>query len=96
MPTACLKTVDLHYLQLGEQNSQNSFPSDLVMVHGLAASLGFWSYTASVLAQTNRVTLFDLRGHGRSSMPQSGYTPRQMAEDLKELLDYLGDRKSVV
>ncbi len=90
MPTACLKTVDLHYLQLGQQNSQNGFSSDLVMVHGLAASLGFWSYTASVLAQTNRVTLFDLRGHGRSSMPEASYTPRQMAEDLRELLDYLG------
>jgi pimeloyl-ACP methyl ester carboxylesterase len=90
VPTACLKTVDLHYLQLGQQNSQSSFPSDLVMVHGLAASLGFWSYAASVLAQTNPVTLLDLRGHGRSSMPQSGYTPRQMAEDLRELLDYLG------
>ncbi|NEQ20813.1 MAG: alpha/beta hydrolase [Microcoleus sp. SIO2G3] len=94
MPTACLKTVDLHYLQLGQQTSQNSFPSDLVMVHGLAASLGFWSYAASVLAQTHPVTLFDLRGHGRSSMPQSGYTPWQMAEDLRELLDYLGIQKA--
>lgn len=94
MPTACLKTVDLHYLQLGQQISQQGDANDLVMVHGLAASMGFWSYAASVLSQTNPVTLFDLRGHGRSSMPEAGYTPWQMAEDLRELLDTLGIQKA--
>ena len=74
----------------GEQDSQNDIPSNLVMVHGLATNLAFWYHLALELSVTHPVTLFDLRGHGRSSMPENGYTPRQMAEDLRELLDYLG------
>lgn len=59
------------------------------MVHGLAANLAFWYSLGSIFSATHRVTLCDLRGHGRSSMPNSGYTPAQMAEDLKEMIDAL-------
>jgi pimeloyl-ACP methyl ester carboxylesterase len=33
--------------------------------------------------------MYDLRGHGRSSMPESGYNLEQMVRDLIELLDFL-------
>jgi pimeloyl-ACP methyl ester carboxylesterase len=63
---------------------------DLVFVHGLAASRAFWfaSY-AMPLARSFRVTLFDLRGHGYSSMPASGYQPSVVANDVLALLDAL-------
>lgn len=62
----------------------------IVLVHGLAASLGFWYLSvAPALARTYRVLLFDLRGHGRSSTPSSGYTPANLARDMRELLDRL-------
>lgn len=76
--------VSLAYQQFG------SGP-DLVMVHGLAANRAFWfAPYAMPLARQFRVTLFDLRGHGYSSMPASGYQPSVVAGDLLALLDQLG------
>ncbi len=60
------------------------------MVHGLATNLAFWYPLAPCFTDAHQVTLYDLRGHGRSSMPETGYTPEVMAEDLRELLDHLG------
>jgi pimeloyl-ACP methyl ester carboxylesterase len=61
---------------------------DVVMVHGLAANLAFWRLKiVPSLAAQYRITAFDLRGHGRSAMPANGYSPSNMAEDLKGVLD---------
>jgi pimeloyl-ACP methyl ester carboxylesterase len=63
---------------------------DLIMVHGLGASSGFW-YASAVqwFRRFGRVTLFDLPGHGESEMPQTGYSPFHLARMLGELLDHL-------
>jgi pimeloyl-ACP methyl ester carboxylesterase len=44
----------------------------------------------SALARKYRVIIYDLRGHGHSSMPASGYTLEQMVADLRALVDHLG------
>jgi pimeloyl-ACP methyl ester carboxylesterase len=86
MPTITANGVTLHYLQMG------SGP-DLVMVHGLSGNLAVWHLRMVPLLQQHfRVTTYDLRGHGNSSMPPSGYTTRDMATDLCALLDELGIR----
>jgi pimeloyl-ACP methyl ester carboxylesterase len=49
------------------------------------------------LARDRRVTAFDLRGHGYSEVPPSGYTSADHAGDVIELLDEMGaDRASLV
>lgn len=60
----------------------------VVMVHGLIlASLGGYYYTiANPLALATDVYLYDLRGHGRSEMPPSGYTVADHVADLDGLL----------
>lgn len=64
---------------------------DLVMVHGMATNMAFWYFAYGLaLSKRFRVTLYDLRGHGRSDMPSSGYTPGDHARDLQGLLDSLG------
>lgn len=71
---------------------------DIVMVHGLGASTGFW-YASAVqwYRRFGRVTLFDLPGHGDSDMPESGYGPARLANILSELLDHLQiDRPSLL
>ena len=84
MPKVSIKNIELNYFQTGSG-------ADLVMAHGLGANMAFWyPKVASLLAKEFRVTLFELRGHGASSMPASGYTTRDMASDLKGLLDALG------
>jgi pimeloyl-ACP methyl ester carboxylesterase len=84
MPTAQVKDTQFYYLQTGQG-------PDIVFVHGLASNLAFW-YSGIVLPlrYQYRVTAFDLRGHGRSSMPPDGYTHLEMANDLLELVDYWG------
>lgn len=84
MGMANLNGISIHYRTVGDGN-------DIVLIHGLAANHGFWGPGVLLpLARTYRVTVLDLRGHGRSTMPFSGYTPAQMAEDLYHLLDHLG------
>ena len=90
MPLAPLPGLRLHYLQLaGDTPHQTSRPN-IVMIHGLAANAAFWyAGGAPAFARLGRVILYDLRGHGRSEMPASGYSAAEMAEDLGFLLDHL-------
>ena len=84
MATANVNGVNLAWQQFGDG-------PDVVLVHGLAASRAFWFLHYAVpLSRRYRVTLFDLRGHGYSERPQSGYDAVTMAGDLAGLLDHLG------
>ena len=84
MAEVSVNGVTLAYQQMGEG-------PDLVLVHGLAASRAFWFlHYAMPLSRHFRITLFDLRGHGYSSVAASGYDAVSMSEDLAGLLDHLG------
>jgi pimeloyl-ACP methyl ester carboxylesterase len=64
----------------------------VVMLHGLVIdNLSSWYYTiANPVALVADVHLVDLRGHGRSDMPASGYTVADNVDDLEALLDAWG------
>lgn len=63
---------------------------DVVLIHGLAANQAFWHLNVLLpLARDYRVTVYDLRGHGKSGMPPQGYSSQDMAADLHALLDHL-------
>ena len=80
--------IDISYQTTGEG-------PDLVMVHGLAANMAFWYLRiVPALAQQFRVTVFDLRGHGHTSMPPTGYTTAHMADDLAALMDHIGAERA--
>lgn len=84
MPRAVLRGVPVHHVQAGEG-------PDLILVHGLAADLSFWYLRVLPLLRDRwRVTLYDMRGHGLSGMPASGYAPEDLAGELKALMDHLG------
>ena len=83
MPKIRVGGLNFHYWQSGEG-------PDLVLVHGLGGNLAGWHLTmVPELQQHYRVTTYDLRGHGRSDAPRSGYTTGDMAEDLCGLMDAL-------
>ncbi len=83
MPSLATAEVKLNYLQFGSGEH-------LVLIHGLGANLSFWYFGAArLLAQTRSLLMYDLRGHGRSSMPREGYDLQQMVRDLIALLDFL-------
>lgn len=59
----------------------------LVLVHGWSANLTCWGEAAEQLAQRFRVIAIDLRGHGYSDAPESGYDdPANWAADLAAVL----------
>lgn len=89
MPVADINGTQINYIQL-ECGQRDQPCRNLVMVHGLATSLAFWYIHAQKFSEQYRVTLYDLRGHGRSASPESGYTPGNMVQDLKALLTHLG------
>ncbi|MGW0709454.1 alpha/beta fold hydrolase [Streptomyces sp. NPDC002643] len=62
----------------------------LLLVHGWGGDGREWSPHAEALADRFRVLVPDLRGHGRSEVPDEGNTPAEMAEDLAALLNSLG------
>ena len=69
----------------------------VVLIHGLATNLAFWYFRiVPLLAASFDLTLYDLRGHGRSSMPHSGYSTAELARDLDALLTFLGVEQSHV
>lgn len=88
MPSLATPAVKLNYLQLGSGEP-------LVLIHGLGANLSFWYFGAArILSRTRCLVMYDLRGHGRSSMPQEGYGLQQMVRDLVDLLDFLGIQRA--
>lgn len=75
--------VSINYRRVGQGE-------DVVLIHGLAANHAFWHVGVLLpLASRYRVTVYDLRGHGHSGMPASGYTPVDMTDDLDVLLSHL-------
>jgi pimeloyl-ACP methyl ester carboxylesterase len=60
----------------------------VVLVHGWTCSTAFWAAQLRDLAPDHRVIAYDLRGHGRSQVPDgpAGYGTRQLADDLEAVL----------
>jgi pimeloyl-ACP methyl ester carboxylesterase len=89
MPRVDVNGTALYY-QLPFANSYAGNRPVLVFVHGLGTNLAFW-YLRIVprLARDFRTVSYDLRGHGQSDMPPTGYTTADMASDLDQLLDRL-------
>lgn len=84
MPKALANGINIHYQRVGQG-------ADLVMLHGLTGNLAVWHLKiARALRSDLRITTYDLRGHGYSDMPPTGYTTGVMAADLEGLLDALG------
>jgi pimeloyl-ACP methyl ester carboxylesterase len=63
-----------------------------VFVHGLGMDnlSSWWLTVANAAARSCDVVCYDLRGHGRSEMPETGYSISDSVADLSALLDALG------
>jgi len=62
-----------------------------LLVHDEAGDSSIWSQVAGRLAAAgHEVVAVDLRGHGRSQVPETGYDTDTCADDLATLLDQLG------
>lgn len=80
----------VNYRIYGEENAQS-----LYILHGIFGMLDNWHLAAQQLSKTYRVITYDARNHGKSfHEADSGYAV--MSDDLKRLMDHLGDQEAIV
>jgi pimeloyl-ACP methyl ester carboxylesterase len=85
MPKMKVNGLTFHVQQAGDG-------PDLILIHGVTGDLSIWFLCNAMteLAKTHRVTAFDLRGHGYSDVPRTGYTSADHAGDVLALMDAIG------
>ena len=83
-----------HYYEWIRQETALQAKPVMVFLHGWAGSARYWQTTAAALADRFDCLLYDLRGFGRSHLPDSphnlSYELEEYAHDLALLLEALG------
>lgn len=73
-------TNKVRYVTVGEGRST------IVFIHGWACNLNFWREQIPALADTARLVLIDLPGHGQSDKPNTSYTMDFLARAVVSVL----------
>lgn len=81
--TLNLPQIQLSYLEWGEGEP-------VLLLHGLADNALVWASLGAYLANSYHSVAPDIRGHGESSKPDSGYRSADIIADLEALMDSLG------
>jgi pimeloyl-ACP methyl ester carboxylesterase len=63
---------------------------DLVLIHGIGSTSDTWRPVIDELADAFRLFAIDLRGHGESDKPDTGYLVEDYARDLQGVIGGLG------
>ena len=90
MPKLAVRGQTVHVQRAGEAGPH------VFLIHGVTGDLSIWFLCRAMteLAKTHRVTAYDLRGHGYSDVPPSGYTSADLAADLLALMEEVGVEKA--
>lgn len=80
----------LHYLDWGGPTTDRSPLPPLLLIHGLQATAWSWASLARRLRGSTRVLAVDLRGHGLSESPRTGYDLESLAYDALTVLSANG------
>ncbi|HEU4758374.1 MAG TPA: alpha/beta fold hydrolase [Dehalococcoidia bacterium] len=93
MSTIHANGIDIRYELLGPRTG-----TPLVLTHGFAGPLDDWRPEVEPLAQDRPVVLYDVRGHGRTTVPAdpAAYSMPSFAADLAALLGGLGIERAHV
>ena len=77
--------VRLSAIDISPDRPQRTF----VFIHGFGGQASQWRYQLQAFSQKNRVVALDLRGHGLSDKPTSGYDMPRIRTDLEAALKIL-------
>lgn len=88
------RTVDVGDISVAVQEYGDGEP--LLVINGTSQSLGFWTDTAQVWADSYRVITYDLRGMGGSTRGTAEMTVASLADDARGLLEALGIERTHV
>jgi 3-oxoadipate enol-lactonase len=84
VPIIKVNGVKLNYIEAGNG------PETIVFAHGLLMSSNSYREQLRYFGSRYRVIAYDHRGHGRSSVPWSGYDMDTIAEDAAQLIEHVG------
>jgi len=84
--------VRLSAIDISPDHPQRTF----VFIHGFGGEAEQWQYQMQKFAEENRVIALDLRGHGLSDHPGSGYDMPQIIEDLETALTLIKAKGKIV
>ncbi|BAQ60508.1 alpha/beta hydrolase fold [Geminocystis sp. NIES-3708] len=71
----------------------NQGKTPLMLLHGMADNAFVWTSLGEHLKDNYHIIAPDLRGHGDSSKPETGYFTEDIISDLEALINYLGWQK---
>jgi pimeloyl-ACP methyl ester carboxylesterase len=87
-----LKTgIKMHYAEQGEAGG-----IPVVLLHGITDSWFSWSRVLPQLDKKYRVYALDLRGHGDTDKPQTGYAMKDFAADVIAFMDAMNIKRATV
>lgn len=69
--------------------SQGNGEQAIVLIHGSFMNSSVWDHQARSFADTYQVVRIDLRGHGESDKPATGYNYNRYGKDVMELVTHL-------
>jgi len=87
---AMINGIQMGYDVIGEEGMP------MVLIHGFGLDRSIWEEVTKKYLIPHRVILPDVRGHGESDAPEGAYPMALLAEDIKELLDFLKIEKAAV
>ncbi|MDE5110071.1 MAG: alpha/beta hydrolase [Trichodesmium sp. St7_bin2_1] len=83
-----LSEIQLSYLEWQPKENQDK-KQPLLLLHGLADSALVWLNLGEYLADKYHIVAPDMRGHGESGKPESGYSFEKTIDDLEALIENL-------
>jgi pimeloyl-ACP methyl ester carboxylesterase len=86
--TLHLPDIELSYLEWQAETGKEKV-SRLLLLHGLADSACVWTSLGNYLSNRYHIVAPDMRGHGESSKPKTGYTFESAIADLEALMAHL-------
>lgn len=89
MPTLKVNDVEIYYEEYGKGDV-------IVFTHGNSLFHGQWQPQVEEFSKTHRVLVWDVRGHGKSSLPAGEVNPDSFSQDLIGLLDALNIERAVL
>jgi 3-oxoadipate enol-lactonase len=90
--TEDLVLAKINGVSIAYHDQGNGFP--IVFLHAFPLNRRMWDQQEAALASQFRIITLDLRGHGESDAPLWRYTLDQVADDVRDLLDYLSIRQA--
>jgi pimeloyl-ACP methyl ester carboxylesterase len=84
---------DVNGASLFSEIARRAAPSALVLIHAGVADSRMWDDQFAAFARVGTVLRYDLRGHGRSTLPPGPFAHH---DDLREVMRYVGISRAVL